>query len=175
VTGKNRIAAQLQAVARRLSSRPEVQWDVAQEMFVHLVQLQTKRPNQDLSWYLTRCKAQALHRLKSTRNSSAPAPAEQSARLTTPPAQPRPFISPEEFDRLLPHLSNRQQQVGVLLARGFGIRETARELGISHPAVIKHRNRILHIAREFFPDTEGVGVAVAIHNSTDGKGDPPAA
>ncbi len=46
-------------------------------------------------------------------------------------------------------LPARQREVFQQLLAGLGVRETGRLLGISHVAVIKHRQKILHRARKF--------------------------
>ena len=61
-----------------------------------------------------------------------------------------------------------QQQVLSLLMKGYGVRQAAREFGVTHPAVIKHRKKIVRIARELLPESEGIGVAIAIRNGTEG-------
>lgn len=43
-------------------------------------------------------------------------------------------------------LTPRQQQTLELLVQGCGVRETARRLGVSHPAIIKHRHKIARLA-----------------------------
>jgi transposase-like protein len=52
--------------------------------------------------------------------------------------------------------------------KGCGVRETGREVGITHPAVIKHRKKIARVARELLQ--ESTVVDLARHNGTDGNG-----
>jgi DNA-binding NarL/FixJ family response regulator len=46
-------------------------------------------------------------------------------------------------------LPDRQRQVLALLLTGRGVRDIGRRLGISHVAVIKHREKILYRLRKF--------------------------
>ena len=57
-------------------------------------------------------------------------------------------ITSDVVNRILPHLSDMQQEIFFLLMKGCGVRETGREVGITHPAVIKHRKKIARVARE---------------------------
>jgi hypothetical protein len=54
--------------------------------------------------------------------------------------------------------------------KGCGIREAARELGITHPAVIKHRKKITRIARELLQGSEGIGAAVPVRHGAKENG-----
>jgi hypothetical protein len=63
-----------------------------------------------------------------------------------------------------------QQQILFLLMKGCGVRETGRAVGITHPAVIKHRKKIARIARELLQESEGIGVAVAVRNGANENG-----
>ena len=60
-------------------------------------------------------------------------------------------ITNEVVNRILPHLSDMQQEILFLLMKGCGVRETGREVGITHPAVIKHRRKIVRIATRSLP------------------------
>ena len=59
---------------------------------------------------------------------------------------------------ITPKLSDRQKEILALLLDGCGVREAGRKLGISHPAVIKHRKRIARIASEVIGDIAPTGL-----------------
>ena len=75
------------------------------------------------------------------------------------------LITNDIVNRILPQLSDMQQQILFLLMKGCGVRETGREVGITHPAVIKHRKKIARVARELLRESAGLGgtVAAQIH------------
>jgi DNA-directed RNA polymerase specialized sigma24 family protein len=188
---ENRIVKQLQGIASRLTSDPDQQMDLMQEMFVHLIRVQTAEPGQALSWYLKSCEFRARNYLKSGRGIDAPrrvgngvpgdevtAPGRMGpgngTRLSTEPVGPieiqGELITSDVLNLILPLLSDMRQRVLFLLMKGCGVREAARELGITHPAVIKHRKKIARIARELLQESEGVGVAVAVRNGAEDNG-----
>ena len=188
---ENRIVKQLQGIASRLTSDPDQQMDLMQEMFVHLIRVQTAEPGQALSWYLKSCEFRARNYLKSGPVVDAPRRAgngmpddEVTAsgrmgpgndiRLSAEPVGPieiqGELITSDVLNLILPLLSDMRQRVLFLLMKGCGVREAARELGITHPAVIKHRRKIARIARELLQESEGVGVAVAVRNGAEDNG-----
>ena len=80
------------------------------------------------------------------------------------------IITNDIVNLIIPRLSETQQQILFLLLKGCGVRETGREIGITHPAVIKHRKKIARIAREFLQDSEGVGATRSISSPTVSTG-----
>ena len=188
---ENRIVKQLQGIASRLTVDPDQQMDLMQEMFVHLIRVQTAEPGQALSWYLKSCEFRARNYLKSGPVVDAPRRAgngmpddEVTAsgrmgpgndiRLSAEPVGPieiqGELITSDVLNLILPLLTDMRQRVLFLLMKGCGVREAARELGITHPAVIKHRKKIARIARELLQESEGVGVAVAVRNGAEDNG-----
>jgi DNA-directed RNA polymerase specialized sigma24 family protein len=188
---ENQIVKQLQGIALRLTGDPDQQRDLMQEMFVHLIRIQTAEPGQALSWYLKSCEFRARNYLKPGPGVDAPRRAgngllgdEVSAgggmspgngtRFSAEPVGPieiqGELITSDVLNLILPLLSDMRQRVLFLLMRGCGVREAARELGITHPAVIKHRKKIARIARELLQESEGVGVAVAVRNCAEDNG-----
>jgi RNA polymerase sigma factor (sigma-70 family) len=171
-TGENRIVAQLRAVAAKLTGDVELRKDLMQEMFLHLVKIQTHMPGRTLSWYIKSCEFHARNHLRhgrsidSHKRAGNGVPYCESARQTharadNGRAEADPvdiqgeLVTRDLVDRMLPHLTETQQRILFLLMKGFGVRETARELGITHPAVIKHRKKIARIARELLNETGG--------------------
>ena len=188
---ENRIVKQLQGIASRLTGDPDQQMDLMQEMFVHLIRVQTAEPGQALSWYLKSCEFRARNYLKSGHGVDAPrragngvpgdevtAPGRMGpgngTRISAEPVGPieiqGELITSDVLNLILPLLSDMRQRVLFLLMKGCGVREAARELGITHPAVIKHRKKIARIARELLQESEGVGVAVAVRNGAEDNG-----
>lgn len=185
------VVRQLQGVARKLSVNAELQKDLTQEMLVHFVNVRTKRPGNTLSWYIKSCEFHARNYLRLGRSIDSLKRASRGMQFASPHGEASSssfcsepttdslelegqLITNDLLDLLLPQLSDKQQQVLFLLMRGFGIRQTARELGVTHPAIIKHRRKIARITRELLQDSEGVGVVVAMHNGENGNGEKTA-
>ena len=187
---ENPIVRQLHGIAARLTGDPNLQKDLMQEMFVHFVRVQTYEPGQTPSWYLRSCEFHARNYVKLGCSIDSPKRARNGAFYDEAPrghddehrgdgAPPSPpvrqieiqgeLITNDILNLILPHLSDRQQQVLFLLMKGCGVREAARELGITHPAVIKHRKKIARIARELLQESEGIGVVVAIRHGANGN------
>jgi hypothetical protein len=182
---ESQIVKQLRGIAANLTSAVDLQNDLMQEMFVYLVRIRTVEPVQTLSWYLKGCEIHARNYLKLGGNVDAPtragdelSPASREHGGNGGSHSPMvgqieiqgELITSDTANLVLPHLSDRQQQVLFLLMKGCGVREAARELGITHPAVIKHRKKIARIARGLLQESEGIGVAVAIHDSAKENG-----
>jgi len=188
---ENQIVRQLHGIAGKLTADPDLHMDLMQEMFVHLVRIHTAEAGQTLSWYLKSCEFHARNYLRcggksdSAKRARNGAPYEEVSAADN--GEPRgngashpattvtieiqgELITNETANRIIPSLSDMQQQILFLLMKGCGVRETGREVGITHPAVIKHRKKIARIARELLQKPEGVGVAVAVQRGTNGNG-----
>ena len=116
-----------------------------QEMFVHLVRIQTAEAGQTLSWYLKSCEFHARNFLAFGRGVDSPAPRcrQRADRGDVPlidngaarvPAIVAIEIQGERItsdvvNRILPRLSDMQQEILFLLMKGCGVRETGREVG----------------------------------------------
>jgi DNA-directed RNA polymerase specialized sigma24 family protein len=188
---ENHIVRQLQGIAEKLTADPDLQKDLMQEMFVHLVRIQTAEAGQTLSWYLKSCEFHARNYLKpgrridSLKRSGNGVPDEEAPAVDN--GEPRgngaayspaavaveiqgERITNDIVNRIVPRLSDMQQQILFLLMKGCGVRETGREVGITHPAVIKHRKKIARVARELLRESAGLGGTVAAHNGANGNG-----
>jgi len=171
VTGENRIVKQLRGVAAKLTSDLELQKDLLQEMFIHLVRVQAELPKRTLSWYIKSCEFQARNCLKHGRSIDSPKRASNlvplgqvsndpgsNTFLLVDPIDPidlqSELITNDIVDLITLQLTDTQQQIFFLLIRGLGVREIARELRITHPAVIKHRRKIARIALDLLRDTD---------------------
>jgi DNA-directed RNA polymerase specialized sigma24 family protein len=181
---ENVIVKQLQGIAGKLTADPDLQKDLMQEMFVHLVRIQTAGADQPLSWCLKSCEFHARNYLTPGSTMDLPPPAANGV-----PADKHrvngaltfsPLVSPIEIqgelitndvvNLMLPLLSDRQQQVLFLLIKGCGVRQAARELGVTHPAVIKHRKKIASIAHKFLQESSDLGVAIPHGTNGNGNG-----
>jgi hypothetical protein len=184
---ENLIVKELQGIATKLTSDPDVQKDLMNEMFLHLVHVRTVDPGRALSWYLKSCEFHAHNFLKPGEPVSAGNGASFDEMM--PVSQKRPsvearissplvgqieiqgeLITGDVLNLILPLLSDMQQQVLFLLMKGCGVREAGRALGITHPAVIKHRKKIARIAHELLQESEGIGVAIAVRDGTNENG-----
>ena len=176
MTGENRIVKQLRGVAARLTRDPEMQKDLLQEMFIHLIRVQTELPNHTLSWYIKSCEFHARNYLKLGRSIDSIKRARNCIPLGQLDEDPhRDIYTPLEtmdpvdlhselltqdlVDLIMLNLTDMQQQIFSLLMKGFRVREIARELCITHPAVIKHRKKIARIANELLEDRMMLAVA----------------
>jgi hypothetical protein len=63
---------------------------------------------------------------------------------------PSGLMAWDMVEAMLPRLSEMQQRILLLLLSDRGVRDVARQLGITHPAVIKHRRKIARVARGLF-------------------------
>ena len=186
---ENPTVKQLHGIAARLAKDPDAQKELMQEMFVHLVRIQAAEPGHALSWYLESCEFHGRNYLEPDCNLDLPKRGTHGIRADKFPAAamgttamacmvPSPgqieiqgeLITNDILNLIFPHLSYKQHRVLFLLMKGFGVRQAARELGITHPAVIKHRNKIARIARQLLQESEGIGVAIAVQHSANETG-----
>ncbi len=68
MTGESRIVRQLRGVAAKLSADTELQKDLLQEMFIHLVRIEAELPGHTPSWYIKSCEFHARNYLKHGRS-----------------------------------------------------------------------------------------------------------
>jgi DNA-directed RNA polymerase specialized sigma24 family protein len=161
----NRMISELKRVATRLTSDTELRRDLVQEMYVHFMSQVAEDQEHSLTWYvkgcefhgrnylrrgrsvdsLKRARGQVLLRVEpGVREESSPTDLVESESMTTDGT----MYSEDVLAQLDPYLSARQKVILERLMRGYGVRQVARELGISHVAVIKHRRKIAKIAAE---------------------------
>jgi len=173
----HQIVKQLRGIAARLTGDLDLQKDLMQEMFIHLVQVEADRPGQTLSWYLQGCHFRARDYLdrgrsiNSIKRGNNLVPLDQrdddNDSLGVCPDAPDPIdlhselITRDIIDLLVPQLTDVQQQILFLLMHGFGVCEIARELHVSHPMVIKHRKSIACTASALLADSAGIGSRTA--------------
>jgi DNA-directed RNA polymerase specialized sigma24 family protein len=168
VTDGQNIVQQLHRVAARLTSNAELQKDLIQEMFLHLVQEQTRQPGRPLGWHLKSCEFFGRNFLRLGRSIDSYKRAhhgvsyqawqddngEHHGSQARCSATEATELDPEMVTRdilamIRPHLTERQAEILALLLQGHGVRQIGRMLGITHPAVIKHRRKIALVAGQF--------------------------
>jgi len=174
--GENRVVQKkLRDVAAKLTSDCELRKDLTQEMLLHLFQIQREHPGKASTWYVKSCEFHARNYLRLGRSIDSYKRARGAVRIgDAHGGEDEEFFHEQFFHRvdgidshssqrevvrddllalITPHLSATQAKIMHRLMQGHGVREIARELGITHPAVIKHRKKIARIAREFLQDT----------------------
>ncbi len=171
MTGENRTLKQLRGVAAKLTRDLELQKDLLQEMFIHLVRVQVELPARTPSWYIKSCEFHARNYLKHGRSvdslkrarnlipfGQVSDDADGKILFLLDPADPidlhSELVTQDIVNLIMLRLTDTQQRIFFFLIHGLGVREIARELGITHPAVIKHRKKIARIAGELLRERE---------------------
>jgi len=169
VTGESRVVRQLRGVAGKLTTDVELQKDLLQEMFIHLVRVEAELPGHTSSWYIKSCEFQArnylkhgrsVDSLKRTRNLISLAQTSEDADghvlcvidAVDPLDAFGEVMANDIIELVVPQLSETQREILYLLMKGLGVREIAREIGVSHPAVIKHRRKIARLVHLFLDE-----------------------
>ncbi|MCG3147261.1 MAG: hypothetical protein PCFJNLEI_00700 [Verrucomicrobiae bacterium] len=159
MTGESRIYLKLRGVAAKLTANEELRKDLMQEMLVHLCQVKTAQVGRTESWYVKSCEYRARNYLKIGRSVDSLKRARDLVPLgmtsedldghvfclvdAVDPADGfAELVTQEIVEIIKPQLNAMQQEILNLLMKGLGVREIARELRVTHPAVIKHRRKI---------------------------------
>ena len=121
----------LRQVATKLTADPTRQMELYSAMHAFLHQMRVTEPGLKTIWYVKGCEQHGRSYLKQLQGPDCE------------PTRDEDLIARVEPQSVLAHLSPRQQEVFDHLRAGRGVRETARLLGISHPAVIKLRRKIV--------------------------------
>lgn len=175
MTGESRVVRQLRGVASKLTWDCELQKDLLQEMFIHLVRVEAEQPGHTPSWYIKSCEFHARNYLKHGRSVDSLKRSRNLISLgqTYEDADGHVFCVIEAVDPIdafaevmandivelvVPQLNETQREVLYLLMKGMGVREIGREMGVSHPAVIKHRRKIARLISSFL-DEAGTNLA----------------
>ncbi len=174
--GELRLAEKkLRFIAAKITSDVELQKDLVQEMLMHLVRTHRIDPDKTPAWYLKSCEFHARNYLRLGRSIDSYKRSNGGNRISYSPNGDDDDFFHEVFfhqlDSLQPQtvqnecaqkdlsemivlrLTEAQRRVLALLMHGMGVREVARKLGISHPAVIKHRKKIAQVARQYLDDS----------------------
>ena len=149
----------LVGVVNRLTSDRCLREDLMQEAMVHFWKVERERPGQTFSWYLQSCSFHLRHYLASGRSIDSskrrgmqidlPEEEELSNSLESSPGElsVTAQVAVRECMHLLPrYLTPRERAILLFLADGFGPREIARHLLLSHPTVNKCRRKIAALA-----------------------------
>jgi RNA polymerase sigma factor (sigma-70 family) len=171
VTGESRVVRQLRGVAAKLTADVELQKDLLQEMFIHLVRVEVELPGHTPSWYVKSCEFQARNYLKHGRSVDSPKRSRNLISLgemgedsdghffyVIEAADPLDafgeVMTNDIIELVVPHLSETQREILYLLMKGLGVREISRELGMTHPAVIKHRRKIARLMSSLLDESQ---------------------
>ncbi len=157
------VAQRLRVVAARLTGDVELRKDLMQEMHLHLMKAQASDPGKPFEWYVKGCEFHARNYLKLGRSIDSLKRARQAVPWERANVDEDPLamgekiadtgrpdlrlelMTSEILELVTKQLTARQQQTLELLMKGCGVRETARRLGVSHPAIIKHRRKIARL------------------------------
>lgn len=140
--------------------------DLMQEALIWLWLTEEQRPGQTLSWYLQGCHFHLLNHLSAGR--SLDSGKRLPWRISFPPNGDYPVdikrwetqtaVWPQPSARELMLLLDQwltpaERDTLHWLAEGYGAREVARKLGVSHQAVVKRRKRIASLVLQFQLDS----------------------
>lgn len=174
------IINKLRQVAGRLVSNVETQQDLVQEMYVHFVELRTREPDRHLAWYIRGCEFHARNRLRLGRSVDSPKRANGAVSWDSPnlphcqttgdyisqtetAVMEGELITSDVMEQLMPLLNERQKFVLQHLMEGESLRSIGRRLGITHPAVIKHRRKIAQIAHSILNEQNATSMSGSTH------------
>jgi DNA-binding CsgD family transcriptional regulator len=170
---ENEVIMRLRQVATRLTADADLRQDLMQEMHLHLLKAQAIDPGKPFEWYLKGCEFRARNYLELGRSIDSQkrsaravafgcsvggghAEGQEEHLVDTNKADLRVELMTAEIVQLVANrLTPRQQQTLDLLMKGCGVRETARRLGVSHPAIIKHRRKIAQLAAALLEQKKG--------------------
>ncbi len=151
----------LQRIAWRLTTDSALHEDLIQEGLIHFWQRIEACPGQNQNWYLQSCRFFLQNYLRKGRS------VDSTRRRNTLFSYAEPdacagsssdgesassnsvvaLVSAREIDYLIVKwLTPLERQILIGLAEGFGVRETAARLNVSHTSVIRHRRRIAALA-----------------------------
>jgi RNA polymerase sigma factor (sigma-70 family) len=152
--------AAVRQIVFRLTIDRALQEDLTQEAFIHLWRREQQRPGQPQVWYFQSCRfflqnylrnGRSVHSNRHHQLLCSPAVADEWAGASADeplagdsvPA----LVSAREIISLLAiSLTPRERELLRCLAEGFGVREIAARLNLSHTSVIRCRRRIAALA-----------------------------
>jgi len=156
------IHSQLKSIVKSVTRDPELFDDFLQEAYVHLWLKLLEVPRQTRSWYMQSCRFHLLHVLNAGSSMDAVkrrhtrCAAEEEQEAVEREIQETGVVDPvfdnvstmDAFEQLMMRLTPLQQKIFSFSYMGFGIRETAQLIEISHQAVSNHRRKIAEIATQ---------------------------
>ena len=144
----------------KLTSSVVLREDLMQEALTHLWLEEIRLPGQTQSWYLQSCRFHLQHYLENGRSIYSGKRREGQIHIDHQEENGELFalgvtesvaFSQAAEREVLSFLSTRlspiEQTILKRLAEGNGVREIARQLGVSHPTVIKSRRKIAGLLR----------------------------
>src|SRR5436309_1535810 len=147
VTGQARVVRQLRGVAAKLTGNAELQKDLLQEMFIHLMRVEVKSPGHTCSWYIKSCEFHARNYLKHGRSVDSLKRSKNLVSLcqlaedseghvfclfdaVDPLDAFGEVMTKDIVDLVVRHLNETQQKILFLFMNGMGVREIGRKLGM---------------------------------------------
>ena len=158
---QRKVCARIERIARALTRDPHLQQDLTQEALLRFWRLDLRRPGQKLSWYFKGCRNYLQDLFRRGRSFDALKRSSLAIKITVAADGDgevaeadlliedgaRSLASADDILAVLfPRLNPTQQSVLRCLSQGYGVQETAIELGISHQAVAKARRKIRSLA-----------------------------
>lgn len=138
-----------------LSRDPSVADDLMQEALIHLWRAEQDRPQQTLSWYLQGCQFRLSNYLGAGRSvdsrkrwkalvfaAALEGESNPMDELESSYGLPSELVADDLAELLAGRLTGREKPVLDLLLEGYGVREVARRLRVSHKTVIQRRRKI---------------------------------
>jgi len=150
----------LRQIIHRVAADCVLHEDLMQEALTHLWQQESQRPGQSRSWYLQSCRFHLQNHLEQGRSLDSMKRRQGRCSLSWSADSAECVESELGYEEstwesvsvrdIFQSLSERvkpcERSTLVYLADGFGVREIARKLRVSHQAVSKHRQRIATLA-----------------------------
>lgn len=143
-------------IAASVVGNRSLQEDLFQEALIHFWVTQEQRPGQSLSWYLQSCRFHLLNHLNrggsldslKRRHAGCPlSDVDEPADMSS--SAPDYNVSTNDIIEVLSdRLTPRDREILRYLSDGFGVREIAQKLELSHQAVSKRRRKIAIIAMD---------------------------
>jgi DNA-directed RNA polymerase specialized sigma24 family protein len=149
----------LSRLVHHLCKDPNLHEDALQEALLCYWQAEVSHPGQTADWYLRRCRFWIFDYLGKGRSVDSP----KHRASTCLDENPGVFAlgAPEDilqgicerdlFEQLMRRLGPAGQRVLPLLRQGLGVREAARELRLSHVAILAQRRHIAEQCRALLP------------------------
>ena len=160
----SKVDKKLMTIAKGLTRDKDLQWDLYQEMSIHLWQVKCQHPDKSETWYLRGCRYCAINYLncgKSIDSKQRPDVKMEDLYTSFPDGslEVLPIINNRDYeseiivsdlvDNIKAKLTKTQRKVLDYLLEGFTQKEIGKFLKISQQAVSKHRRTIQQVAAQF--------------------------
>jgi DNA-directed RNA polymerase specialized sigma24 family protein len=132
-----------------------LQEDLTQEAFIHLWMREQQRPDQPQSWYFQSCRfflqnylrnGRSVHSNRHHQTLCSTIDGSSAGEPLSGDSVPAQVSAREIISLLAMWLTPLERQLLNCLAEGFGLREIAARLKLSHTSVIRCRRRIAALA-----------------------------